>query len=170
MVIIKNFTMIVKIKVFTKEDDIFDDVFRQKSSLGEILHMAQIQFDQEKLQEFNRYREQRLANVPLDKLHIEPIREPTPNISRSGSSREGKSKSKSERESTKKSDKQSKIDHNRSEASIKDTVQSIEKHDQWVLSPKQAETPAPLTKPTSPIIVDLEKEWENFNELINTEE
>ena len=39
---IKNFTTMVKIKMFTKEDDISDDVFRQKSSLKEILHMAQI--------------------------------------------------------------------------------------------------------------------------------
>ncbi len=51
--VIKNFTTMVKIKVFTKEDDLLDDVFQQKSTLGEILHMAQIQFDQGKLQEFN---------------------------------------------------------------------------------------------------------------------
>lgn len=38
------------------------------------------------------------------------------------------------------------------------------------MSPKQAETPTPLAKPTKPVVVDLEKEWENFNELINTEE
>ena len=95
--IINNFTTMVKIKVFTKEDDLFDDVFQQKSTLREILHMAQIQFDQGKLQEFNHYREQRLENVPFDKLRIKPIREPTPNISISGSSGEEKSKSKSKR-------------------------------------------------------------------------
>jgi len=94
----------VKIKVFTKEDDIFDNVFRQKSSLREILHITQIQFDQAKLQEFNHYIEQILANVPLDKLHIEPLRDPTPSITISGSLGEEKSKSKSERESSKKSD------------------------------------------------------------------
>lgn len=38
------------------------------------------------------------------------------------------------------------------------------------MSPKKFETPAPLTKPTNPLIVDLEKEWDNFNELINTKE
>ena len=128
--IIKNFTTMAKIKVFTKEDDIFDDVFWQKISLKEILHIAQIQFDQAKLQEFNHYREQRLENVPLDKLHIELIREPTPSISISGSSGEEKSKSKCERESIEKSDKQSKSEHSRSEGSIKDTTQSIENPDQ----------------------------------------
>lgn len=60
--------------------------------------MAQIQFDQEKIQKFNNYREQRLTKVPLDQLCIEPIREPTPNVSISGSSEEEKSKSNSEKE------------------------------------------------------------------------
>lgn len=132
--------------------------------------MSQIQFDQGKLQEFNRYREQRLENVPLDKLCIEPIREPTPSISISGSSGEENSKSKSERESAEKSNKQSNSEHSRSEGSIKGIAQSIETPDQQVLSPKQVETPGPLAKPTSPIVVDREKESGNFNELINTEE
>lgn len=35
------------------------------------------------------------------------------------------------------------------------------------MSPKQVETPAPLTKPKKPLIIDLEKEWGNFNELIS---
>lgn len=38
------------------------------------------------------------------------------------------------------------------------------------MSPKQADVLTPLTKPTKPLVVDLEREWENFNELINTEE
>ena len=92
--------------------------------------MSQLQFDQGKLQEFNHYREQRLTNVPLDKFCIEPIREPTPNISISGSLAKEKSKSKSERESAEKYDKQSKSEHSISERSIKDTNQSTEKLDQ----------------------------------------
>lgn len=68
--------------------------------------MAQIQFDQAKLQEFNNYKEKRLENVSSDKLCFEPIREPTPNISTNESSGEEKSKSKSERESAEKFDKQ----------------------------------------------------------------
>ena len=38
------------------------------------------------------------------------------------------------------------------------------------LSSKQAEVPTPITKPTKPLVVDLEGEWENFNKLINTKE
>ena len=40
--VINNFTTTVKIKVFTKEDDLFDDIFQQKSTLRDILHMTQI--------------------------------------------------------------------------------------------------------------------------------
>jgi len=42
--IASNFTTAVKIKVFSKEDDLFDDMFQQKSTLEEILHSAQVQF------------------------------------------------------------------------------------------------------------------------------
>ena len=109
--VISNFTTMVKIKVFTNEEDLFDDVFLQKNTFREVLHMAQIQFDQEKLQKFNNYREQRLKKVPLDKFHIEPIREPTLNISISGSSEEEKSKSNSKKELAEKSDDQSKSEN-----------------------------------------------------------
>ena len=37
------------------------------------------------------------------------------------------------------------------------------------MSPEQTETPTSLPKPTKPLVVELEKEWENFNELIDTE-
>jgi len=57
-------------------------------------------------------------------LCIEPIREPTPNVSISVSSEEEKSKSNSEKEIAEKSCEQSKSEHNRSEGSIKDTTQS----------------------------------------------
>lgn len=38
------------------------------------------------------------------------------------------------------------------------------------MPPKQVETPTPLIQPTKLLIIDLEKEWEDFNELISTEE
>ena len=123
--VIKNFTTAVKIKVFSKEDDIFEDTFQQKSTLKEVLHMDQIQFPPAEFQEFKLYRERRLANIPLDKLHLEPIREPTPSISLSGSLGIDKSRSKSGKESPEHS-KQSKSDHNKSEGSVRDTAQSKE--------------------------------------------
>lgn len=89
--VIKKFTTAIKIKVFTKEDDLFDDIFQQKSTLKDILHMAQIQFVPMEFQEFKLYRERRLANIPLDKLCLEPIRERTTSIDISGSSRTDKS-------------------------------------------------------------------------------
>jgi len=110
-----------------------------------------------------------LANLPLDKLHLEPIREPTTNISISGSSRTDKSKSKSGKESPKWS-KQSKSDHNNSEGSVSDIAQSKENPKQQVLSPKKVKVPAPLIQPTKPVRTELEKEWQTFNELINIEE
>lgn len=42
--IVKNFTTTVNIKVFSKEDDLFDDTFQHKSTLKEILHLAQMRF------------------------------------------------------------------------------------------------------------------------------
>ena len=44
-----NFTTTVKIKVFSGEKDLFDDIFQQKNTLEEILHTAQLQLS---LQEF----------------------------------------------------------------------------------------------------------------------
>jgi len=54
--VIKNFTTTVKIKVFSKQDDPFDDIFQQKSTLKEVLHVAQIQFPLAEFQEFKLYR------------------------------------------------------------------------------------------------------------------
>ena len=72
--VIKKFTTAVKIKVFSKEDDLFDDIFQHKSTLKEFWHMAQIQFPLVEFQEFKLYRERKLANIPFDKLCLEPIR------------------------------------------------------------------------------------------------
>lgn len=131
--IVKYFTTMVKIRVFTHEKDPFDDVFLQKNTFKEVQHMAQMLFDQEGLQTFDKYRRKRLSKVPLKQLLIEPVRDPTLGISISGDSKE-KSKTSSEDESTEKSGDQSKItsenEHNKSEESIKDTAQSTTKFDQ----------------------------------------
>jgi len=111
--------------VFSKEDDLFDDMFQQKNTLKEVLHFAQMQFPPAEFQEFKIYRERRLANIPLDKLRLEPVREPSPSISLSGSSRTNRSKSKSRRETSEHS-KRSKSDHNKSEGLVRDTAQSKE--------------------------------------------
>ena len=55
--VVSNFTTSVKIKVFSNEEDPFDDVFLQKNTFKEVLHMARILFDQEELQKFDIYRE-----------------------------------------------------------------------------------------------------------------
>ena len=167
--VIKNFTTTVKIKVFSKEDDLFNDIFQQKSTLKDIFHMAQIQFPPAEFKEFKLYRERRLENIPLDKLHLEPIREPTPCISISGSSGTNKSKSKYGKESPEQS-KQSESDHNKSEGSVRDTAQSKENSEQQVLLPIQVKVRAPLIQPTKLVRTELEKDWETFNELINIEE
>ena len=72
----------------------------------------------------------------MEKLHLEPIREPTPSISISGSSGPDKSKFKSGRESPEGS-KQSESDHNKSEGSVRYTAQSKENPEQQVLLPTQ---------------------------------
>ena len=111
--------------MFSKEDDLFDDMFQEKGTLKEVLHSAQMQFPPAEFQEFKIYRERRLANIPLDKLRLEPIREPTPSISLSGSSGTDRSKSKSGRETSEHS-KRSENDHDKSEGSVRDTSQSKE--------------------------------------------
>lgn len=69
--IVKDFTTMVKIRVFTHEKDPFDDLFLQKNTFKEVRHMAQMLFDQEGLQTFDSYRRERLSKVPLDQLLIE---------------------------------------------------------------------------------------------------
>lgn len=119
--IAKNFTTAVKIKVFSEEDDLFDDMFQQKSTLKEALHSAQMRFPPVEFQEFKIYMERRLANIPLEKLHLEPVREPNPSISLSGSSGIDRSKSKSGKETSEHSNR-SESDHDKSEGSVRDTA------------------------------------------------
>jgi len=83
---VKDFTTMVKIKVFTNEEDAFDDILLQNNTFTEVKHMAQFIFDHEDLETFYEYKERRLTKVPLDKLLIEPIREPTPSVSLEGDS------------------------------------------------------------------------------------
>jgi len=96
----------VKIKVFINEEDAFDDIFLQKNTFLELKHMAQLLFDHEDLEKFYSYRERRLATVPLDQFLIEPIREPTPNMTIEGDSKKN-TKSNSRAESQEKSIRES---------------------------------------------------------------
>ncbi len=88
----QDFTTNVKIKVFVRKKDLFDDLFQSRSSLQEILWEARSKLSPDDLQRFMLYRERRLANVPLEKLRL-PAREPTPSVSLSGNSSTSKSKS-----------------------------------------------------------------------------
>jgi len=144
--IVKNFTTAVKIKVFSKEDDIFDDMFQQKSTLKEVLHSSQMRFPPAEFQNFI-YRERRY------KLRLEPVREPTPSISLSGSSGTDRSKSKPGRETSEHS-KRSKSDHNKSKGSVRDTAQSKELPEQQVLTSPQVYPP-----PSSSIHHQSELSW-----------
>ena len=90
----KNLTTLVKIKIFSNEEDAFDDIFLQKNTFTEVKNMAQLLFDREDLEKFYIYKERRLAKVPLDKLLTEPIRKPTPSVSLEGYSK-GNSKTES---------------------------------------------------------------------------
>ena len=111
--IVKDFTTMVKVKIFSHEKDPFDDVFLQKNTFREVKHMAQILLDREDLETFYSYREKRLSKVPLDQLLIEPIREPTPSVSI-----EGDSKEKFKTNSGKASEKSSENEKSRSRESI----------------------------------------------------
>jgi len=88
-----------------------------------------MKFPPAKFQEFKMYREERLANIPLDKLRLELVREPTPSISLSQSLGTDRSRSKSRRETLEQS-KRSESDHNKSEGSVRDTAQSKERPEQ----------------------------------------
>ena len=112
-------------RIFSKEDDLFDDMFEEKCTFKEILHSSQTQFSPKEFQEFKMYRERRLTTIPLDNLCLEPLREPTPSVSLSGSSASDKYKSKSEKETSEHS-KKSDNDQDKSERSVKDTTQSKE--------------------------------------------
>ena len=64
----QEFTTNVKIKVFSRKKDLFDDLFHSRSSLQEIFREARSRFSPDDLQRFMLYRERRLASVPLEKL------------------------------------------------------------------------------------------------------
>ena len=49
---VKDFTTLVKIKVFSNEEDVFYDIFLQKNTFTEVKHMAQLLFDHEDLENF----------------------------------------------------------------------------------------------------------------------
>jgi len=86
------------VKPFTHEEDTFDDLFLQKETFSEVTHMASLIFSPDDLEAFREYRERRLLKVPLDLLQVQPIREPTPNVSLEESMR-GNSKEYSEAKS-----------------------------------------------------------------------
>lgn len=86
--IVKEFSTMVKVKQFTYEEDVFDDLFLQVETFSQVLHLASLLLTPEDINAFYVYKNKRLTKVPLDLLHIEPIREPTPNISLEGSSKE----------------------------------------------------------------------------------
>lgn len=102
--IVKDFTTIVKIKIFSNEKDPFYDVFLQNNTFKELNHMAHIIFYQEGLEAFYIYREKRLSKVPLDQFLFEPIRQSPPSVSIDGDSNE-KYKTNSGEESQEKSAK-----------------------------------------------------------------
>lgn len=97
----KDFTTMVKVKIFSHEKDAFDDIFLQKETFKYVKHMASLLFDPRDLEAFHECREMRLLKVPLDQLLIEPIREPTPSVSLEGSYKQN-SKVDSEAESQEK--------------------------------------------------------------------
>lgn len=151
--------------MFSGEDDLFDDIFQQKSTLEEILHVAQMQFSPEEFQQFKIYRERRIASIPLEKLRLEPIRESTPSVSLHGSSGTNGSKSKSGKETSEHS-KRSESEQDKSEGSVKDTTQSTELLQQQVFTSPQIDPPPLIIQPPS-VRTELDKEWETFNDFIN---
>ena len=121
--VVKNFTTAIKVRVFSGEEDPFDDMFQTQCSFTEVLHLAQTQLSPKYFQEFKVYKERRLTTIPLETLCLEPAREPTPSVSLSGSSDTKKSKSKSGKETSKRSKKT-----DNDEGSVKDTAQSKSFH------------------------------------------
>lgn len=79
-----------------------------------------------------------------------------------------KSKSKSGKESPEHS-KRSESDHNKCEGSVRDSSQSNEHPEQQVLMTPQVTVPPPIIQPPKAVRIELDKEWETFSELINTE-
>ena len=96
----------------------------------------------------------------LYNLSLEPTREPTPSISLSGSSDTHNSKSKSGKETDN--------DQDKIEGSVKDNAQSKELLQQQISISPQKNLP-PLNEQQPSVRIELEKEWETFNDLINVE-
>jgi len=78
----------VKVNPFTHKGDIFDDLFLQAETYSQALHFALELLTPDDLRAFHVYSEKRLLKVPWDLLWIEPIREPTPNVSLENTSKE----------------------------------------------------------------------------------
>ena len=91
----------------------------------------------------------------------------SPNISLGRGLGIDKPRSKSRKESPECS-KQFESDHNKSEGSVRDTAQSKESPEEQVLTTPQVKFPPPLIHLPKPVRTELDKEWETFNELINT--
>ena len=163
--VVKDFTTAVKVRVFSGEEYLFDDMFQEKCSFKDILNLSQTQFSPEEFQEFKVYRERTLTTIPLDNLRLEPAKEPTPSVSLSGSSDSERSKSKSDKEI---SEHSKKSDQDKSEGSVKDTAQSKELSQQQTSTTPQLNIP-PLNVQQPSISTQLDKECESFNDLINVE-
>ena len=95
----------------------------------------------------------------MEKLCLEPVREPTPSISLSESFGIDRSKSKSRKETSEHS-KKSESDHGKSEGSVRDIAQSKEPIQQQVLTSLQVEDRPPLISQPPLDRTGLDKEWE----------
>ena len=164
--IVKNFTNAIKVREFVGEQDLFDDMVQARNSFKEVLNSAKEQLSPGDFQEFKLYRERRLIPIPLDNLRIEPAKEQTPSVSLNTSSSTGKSKSKSDRDSE--HSNKSKEKEDKMEESIKDPAQSKELAQQQILISQQTNPPPPNVQ-QQPVTIELDKEWETFNQLINVE-
>lgn len=103
----------------------------------------------------------------MEKLRLEPVREPTPSFSLSGILGTNGSKSRSRKETSENS-KRSKSEQDKIEGLVKDTAQSMELLQQQVCTSPQRDPP-PLVVQQPSIKTKLDKEWETFNDLINLE-
>ena len=141
-------------------------MFQARNSFKEVLNSARAQLSPPDFQQFKLYRERILIPIPLDNLRLEPVREQTPSVSLNGSSSTSKSKSKSDRDSEHSNKSNGKED--KMEESIKDSAQSKELSQQQILTSQQT-NPPPTNVQQQPITIELDKEWETFNQLINVE-
>ena len=125
--------------------------------------MASLLLSTEDINSFHVYRNKRLSKIPLDLLHIEPIREPTPSVSLEGSSKENSEEETQEKSTheSEHSERQSKNGGgNTNKESKKDTIGSTKETDEQALAKKQAEVDSTSTQLGKAPIIDLEQEWE----------